>query len=73
LSTDANSLLYIKGADWQCRFPRINKQSCPTHPQLEEKEFEDTIGVIRIRNSRKDIQHKVQKDKQLSTKHYTEN
>ena len=37
---------------------------------MEEKEFEDTIGVIRIRNSRKDIQlqHKVQKDEYRATR-----
>jgi hypothetical protein len=39
-----------------------------------QEEFEDTNGVIRIRKSKKNRQHngqkeKVQKDKQLSTKH----
>jgi len=42
-----------------------------------EEEFEDTKGVIRIRKSKKDKttlwpKEKVQKDKQRSTKHYTE-
>ena len=41
---------------------------------LKQEEFEDTKGVIRIRKSKKKKQHngqkkKVQKDKQLSTKH----
>ena len=40
------------------------------------EEFEDTKGVIRIRISKKDIQHNgqkkiEQKNKQQSTKHYT--
>ena len=37
----------------------------------KREEFEDTKGVIRIRISKKNRQHKekVQKDKQLSTKH----
>ena len=33
------------------------------------EEFEDTNGVIRIRISKKNRQHKGQKDKQQSTKH----
>jgi hypothetical protein len=41
---------------------------------LEQEEFEDTKGVIKIRISRKNRQHngqkkKVQKDKQRSIKH----
>ena len=38
---------------------------------ISEEEFEDTKGVIRIRKSKKDRQHTVQKkkDKQRSTKH----
>ena len=43
----------------------------------EQEEFKDTKGVIRICKSKKNRQHnewkKEQKDKQLSTKHYTEN
>jgi len=44
---------------------------------MKEK-FEDTKGVIRIRKSKEDIQHNGQmktgqRDKQRSTKHYTEN
>ena len=37
-----------------------------------EQEFNDTKGVIRIRNSKKDRQHSGQKktDKQQYTKHY---
>jgi hypothetical protein len=37
----------------------------------KREEFEDTKGVIRIRISKKNRQHKekVEKDKQLSTKH----
>jgi len=40
-----------------------------------EEEFEDTKGVISVRKSKKDRQHNGQKkkDKQRSTKHYTEN
>ena len=40
-----------------------------------DEEFEDTKGVIRIRKSKKDRQHNDQKkkDKQRSTKHYTQN
>ena len=40
-----------------------------------EEEFEDTKGAIRICKSKKDRQHNGQKkkDKQSSTKHYTEN
>jgi hypothetical protein len=34
---------------------------------------EDTKGVIRSRKSKKDRQHNGRKDKQRSTKHYTEN
>ena len=42
------------------------------------EEFEDTKGVIRSRKSKTDRQYngqkkKRQKDKQRSTKHYTEN
>jgi len=37
-----------------------------------QEEFEDTKVVIRIRKL-KDRQHNGQKDKQRSTKHYTEN
>ena len=33
------------------------------------EEFEDTKGVIRMRISKKNRQHRVQKDKQRSTKH----
>jgi hypothetical protein len=42
--------------------------------KVERKEFEDTTEVIRIRKSKKDIQNNDQKkkDKQRSTKHYTE-
>jgi len=45
-----------------------------TQQVLEEEEFEDTKGVIRIRISKKNRQHNgqkknVQKDKQRSTKH----
>ena len=45
-----------------------------TQQGLEEEEFEDTKGVIRIRISKKNRQHngqkkKVQKNKQRSTKH----
>jgi hypothetical protein len=45
-----------------------------TNNILWEK-FEDTKGVIRIRKSKNDRQHNDQKkkDKQWSTKHYTEN
>jgi len=44
---------------------------------LFQGEFEDTKGVFRIRKPKKDRQHngqktKNQKDKQRSTKHYTE-
>jgi hypothetical protein len=42
-----------------------------------EKKFEDTIGIIRGRNSKKDRQHREwskEKDKQrCPTKHFTEN
>ena len=43
-----------------------------------QEEFEDTKGVIRIHKSKKDRQYNSQKekgpkDKQWSTKHYTEN
>ena len=37
------------------------------------KDFEDTEGVIRIRNSKKDRLHSGQKNKQQSTSDYTEN
>ena len=42
---------------------------------MKRKEFEYTKGVIRIRKSKKDMQHNFQekKDKQQYTKHYTEN
>ena len=43
------------------------------HTTLSEEEFEYIKGVIRIRKSKKDRQHNGQKDKQRSTKHYTEN
>ena len=47
-------------------------QKCPV------EDFEDTKGVIRIRESRNDRKHngqnkKRQKDKQRATKHHTEN
>ena len=35
--------------------------------------LDDTKGVIRSRNSKKDRQYNGQKDKQWSTKHYAEN
>ena len=40
-------------------------------PCASLEEFEDTKGIIRIRKSKKDIQHNGQKknDKQKSTKH----
>jgi len=38
-----------------------------------QEEIEDTKGVIRIRKLKKNRQHNGQKDKQRSTKHYTEN
>ena len=38
-----------------------------------QEEIEDTKGVIRIRKSKKNRRHNGQKDKQRSTKHYTEN
>jgi hypothetical protein len=43
-------------------------------PYLQE-EFEDTKGVMRICNLKKDRQHngQIKKYKQRSTKHYTEN
>jgi hypothetical protein len=34
-----------------------------------QEEFEDTTGLIRIRNSKKNRQHNDQKDKQRSTKY----
>ena len=37
-----------------------------------QEDFEDTNGVIRIRKS-KDKQHNGQKDKERSTKYYTQN
>ena len=39
------------------------------------EDLEDTKGVVRIRESKKDIQHNGQKKKsrKRSTKHYTEN
>ena len=37
----------------------------------DQEEFEDTTGVIRIRNAKKDRQNSGQKNKQRSTKHYT--
>jgi hypothetical protein len=39
---------------------------------ISEK-FEDTKGVIRSHKSKKDSLKKRQKDKQWSSKHYTEN
>jgi len=42
---------------------------------LFKEEYEDTTGVIRIRKSQTTqwLKEKAQKDKQRSTKHYTEN
>jgi hypothetical protein len=41
---------------------------------LTEEQFEDFKGVIRSRKWKKERQYKnVKKDKQWSTKHYTEN
>ena len=42
---------------------------------MAHEKFEDIKGVIRIRKSKKDRQYNGQKkkDKQRSTKHYTEN
>ena len=43
--------------------------------QYNGEKFEDTKAIIRSRNSKKSRQHNDQKkkDKQRSTKHYTEN
>ena len=54
------------------------KRESQNDKQDNNQRLEDINGVIRIRKSKKDRQHngpkeKGQKDKQRSTKHYTEN
>jgi hypothetical protein len=52
----------------------IKKTEVVMDKHCPKEEFEDTKRVIRIRKSITDKQHNGQrkKDKQLSTKHYTE-
>ena len=53
----------------------MNTLSLLKTADVPQEEFEDTKGIIRIRNSKKNRQHngKTKNDKQRYTKHYTEN
>ena len=52
----------------------MNTLSLIKTADVPQEEFEDTKGIIRIRNSKKNRQHngKTKNDKQRYTKHYTE-
>jgi hypothetical protein len=63
VTDNKNNKIFIK-KKWYTDYLKIHNE--------EQKEFEDTKGVTRIRKSKKDRPNeKGQRDKQRSTKHYT--
>ena len=72
----------IQENEWSCTcllrvstFLSIIKTNSPNlhYKKIYQEQFEDTKGVIRSLNLKEMTKRKRQKDKQRTTKHYTEN